>query len=563
VPGRLYVLHQSKPDRLVHGLSAGEAVLALERPSSFDAGAAALHGLDKGQEFRRDLYRGLLAAIGRASADTELTSRLSQLFAPVVFRALDLACTLRLFRALGETGRMPTLHLVTDSYPGFVRLRRLQRQLRAAGLRSELQGPGRMSLRCRVRESSSRRREVAKQFLRKQLLRRRLRLPKPGDQGEALVFHATAARIWEPLLPLIEAAKARPGAAVVAAVSTESVRGTPFGLPWDAVVSLDGSEPQAALRRQRHAELQRFLHEAQLEDAERLLLRGLARELATALDQRLAIEEGVLRLCARYSRVCLVTADGFGITTSSMFGVGNSLPKVTFAMMPHGMFDPRWPEMQYQPQPQFLLCWNEAMLASVRAKSTMTALLVGYHGGAGQPQHAERDRDRVLVAFGRPDTVLDIETFDRAVNAVADAAQAHPGLTFVIRPHPSDRTTYWERRLPAMPGNVVVSSMPPLEDELDEAFVVLTMHSTVGMQAICRGSAVIVVRPANANYADPPDYVTFGAAGLAEDGASLSTQLDALAQTWPSDERAPTRASYASTANSPVDLGKVLDQLLA
>lgn len=565
-PAPIFVLHQVKGARLPESIAATGDVFVLEIPPGLDTGQRVLHLADMSQEFRRRLYAAVQGAIAACAGQQEdANRRICDQVSPVMFRMLDLASLLHLCRdKAGVGGAFPEVHFYCDSYRGYKRVEVLAALLRQVGFVTQALVPARQNAGWRLRTLRERLAATLKARVRRQMARRAARPRAGGEQQHALVFHGSAPRIWKPLQPLMQAARQQGGAAVVAAITTRSVRGTPFGFGWDAVYALDEHPLTQQARQDLQTQGDILAQAPGLDPAQQLMLRAALPRMLAAARQSYANEAAVRRLLADYSKVTFISSYGFGTTTAGLFALAGKYPGLSFAMLPHGMLDLQRAEAQAQPLPGRILCWSSSMAKTVESTSSISATLVGAeaHELEGGAQASDSALCRILVAFGRPDTVLDIGTFNRAVDIVDHAARQHPDLIFIVRRHPSDVSGYWDARIPKMPKNVVESSYPTLHEELTSVFCVLTMHSTVGLEAICRDRCVFTVRPEGANYAAMPDYVGSGASELAETAEGLAAGIATVRHQWPRDGRASLRTNYARSIVEKVDLHSVIERLL-
>lgn len=116
----------------------------------------------------------------------------------------------------------------------------------------------------------------------------------------------------------------------------------------------------------------------------------------------------------------------------------------------------------------------------------------------------------VLVTFGIPGGFMSKGAFARAADEVLNAAEAHPRLTFAVKPHPGDATDTWERRIGARRTSNVLILRSDTYELMRHCLALITMASTTGAEATLLDKPVIAVGLGDDRVES--DYVEAGAA---------------------------------------------------
>ncbi|MEM7479501.1 MAG: hypothetical protein AAF483_31330, partial [Planctomycetota bacterium] len=524
------VLHQSLGPDLHPGVSKANPVLVLQSPSTVNLSEYETHFVDKSVSFREALYLSLINCL---DSDDRTSGILRSLIAPVMSPLIDLAKIMDLLHSHAPQGEV---NLCCDEFAGYIRMRQIKQYLDNANIKSRisLNGPGtqRFFLRYAVRRFT----DVIKKRLRQRLASRQIRR-LTSTKNQAIVFHGSARRIWQRLVPLVNSVPElnNDNLALVAAFSTKSVRGTPSEIAWNAVYSIDNFATPSEQLKPAKSLISALAENSELKASTKMLVRGAQKDLIEAMKLAYSIDSGLQNLCKDFKKVTFITSYGEAPTTAALCEFAKELPSIKIAMLPHGLSDPGRPEAVLQPPPDWILCWSEAMSKQVKASTNVRPLIVGsaIDEAIGANPESNLEKTTVLVAYGRPTTVLDIESYNVAVDIVKEAAKHRADLKFIIRRHPSDASNYWDERIAEMSSNVVESELKRIEEDLDRSFTVLTMHSTVGLEAICHGRAVLTIKPKDANSAVEPDFATCGASQIISSAKELMDALEELSNHWP------------------------------
>ena len=191
--------------------------------------------------------------------------------------------------------------------------------------------------------------------------------------------------------------------------------------------------------------------------------------------------------------------------------------------------------------------WGEPQREVVAGKGAKPERIVvtgnpvwdSYRGAAsgGHDRHALTravgcgDGDRVVALIGQPDALSQL-------GKIIEVAAGIKGLVLVCRPHPTEDVRIYERAIASL-GNertlLATEQRVPMATLLESADAVITLHSTVNLEAVACGTPVVTV--ALDELREVPRLVDLPSMGLplvtsADELATCLRELVAQPQRW-------------------------------
>lgn len=166
-------------------------------------------------------------------------------------------------------------------------------------------------------------------------------------------------------------------------------------------------------------------------------------------------------------------------------------------------------------------------------------------GRSDTPVHVLLDRLADLEHSGLDEeTTAVYRTTVRTIETIRELSSAFPDVTFVHRPHPSERPGVWEDLLAGL-HNVVVRSDNAVTPWLTHAACVVFSGSTVGLEAQISGRPTISYQPAGTDLMPAANRMGARATNVTELAAGISAALSGSFQVEP-ERRAAIDALIAS-----------------
>lgn len=283
---------------------------------------------------------------------------------------------------------------------------------------------------------------------------------------------------------------------------------------------------------------------------------ALWRRAVPQLSRVNSMRETVRRLCREFPNSVFIQASETHQLGNALTQEAHKCGKPTI-QMPHGLMDYLGPDLAYYTTADVFVAWGEKMRSGLKnspfPQDVETRAL-------GSPAFEERLSSvspvtqygapaHVLIAFGRQSRAVLRSQYERSADEVLDAIAAHQNQSFVIKPHPSDTTSFWSDAISARQlSNARVARNEDFYRLLDQSWAVVTQYSTSGAEAICCGRPLFVVdiRDTNENPAMVTDFVDENAVYEVKERGKFPDLLSTVASCAPgSDALAEKRELFA------------------
>lgn len=272
---------------------------------------------------------------------------------------------------------------------------------------------------------------------------------------------------------------------------------------------------------------------------------------------------------------CAIHADGNSPASRAFIVAGRNQGWHT-AEMQHGQLAYESPELAYRCQGiDHLVVWGSSMSSGLqhsRFPRSVGVLPLGSPVVEEQLQRASEPgpRPSILIAFSKTSQAIPQQCLDVSASEVIHAVRSLPDLSFVIKPHPTDPTSYWDTvHRSASLDNLVVNHTDSAYELLASSWLVLTMVSTLGAEAICAGLPVVSIDLCPDAYPSrplTPEYVSQGAAYVITQPQTLAPLITTLREESPGADPLAARRrefSHSFLAGGPTSAASRIVQALA